>query len=156
MAAYQDQLIERFANPEILDTLARVAAYGTNWMPKFVLPVAAELVRDGGDLRTVAAVVAAWSVFCAGVDEAGRPLELADRLAGHLRGAAEAAAVEPLAWLELAVVPTEVRESAGFRAASSTPAHSWRPAASAAWLPVSRRDRRCRCGGFAHPDRHFM
>jgi mannitol 2-dehydrogenase len=117
VAAYRDQLIERFANPEILDPLARVAAFGTDRMPKFVLPVAADLIRAGGDLRTVAAVVAGWSVFCAGVDEGGRPIELTDHLAGDLRPAAAAAAAEPLAWLGLPVIPPEVRTSAEFRAA---------------------------------------
>jgi mannitol 2-dehydrogenase len=37
--AYKAELIERFANPEVRDTLARLCAFGSDRIPKWLVPV---------------------------------------------------------------------------------------------------------------------
>ena len=41
LAAYKNQLIERFSNPEVQDTVARLAAESSDRIPKWLLPVVA-------------------------------------------------------------------------------------------------------------------
>jgi mannitol 2-dehydrogenase len=79
LAAYKHQLIERFANPEIRDTLARLCAESSDRIPKWLLPVVRANLVTGAPIRRSALVVAAWARYAEGVDEAGEPIEIVDR-----------------------------------------------------------------------------
>ncbi len=57
---YKATLIERFSNPEIADTLARLAAFSTDRIPKWVVPVIGENRRNGGQVTLAAGIVASW------------------------------------------------------------------------------------------------
>ncbi|MFG6177090.1 mannitol dehydrogenase family protein [Halomonas sp. THAF12] len=82
--AYRRTLIERFANPEVKDTLARLCAESSDRIPKWLLPVIREQLARGGELHRAAAVVASWARYAEGVDEAGEPIEVVDRLKDEL------------------------------------------------------------------------
>ncbi|NNC23374.1 mannitol dehydrogenase family protein [Salinisphaera sp. USBA-960] len=82
--AYRHTLIERFANPEIKDTLARLCAESSDRIPKWLLPVIRDQLRSGGEMERAAAVVASWARYAEGIDEAGHPIEIVDRLADEL------------------------------------------------------------------------
>ena len=58
---YRATLLERFANPEIRDTTARLAEHTADRIPRFVLPVAHARLAAGEDVRHCAAIVAAWA-----------------------------------------------------------------------------------------------
>jgi mannitol 2-dehydrogenase len=88
LVAYTTSLVERFANPEVRDTLARLATDGSDRIPKFLLPVVRENLRSGGPVRLSAAVVASWARYAEGVDEEGNSYPVADRLADSLTAAA--------------------------------------------------------------------
>src|SRR5207237_10427400 len=47
LEAYKRSLLERFQNPKIKDTLARLAFGGSDRMPKFLLPSLAEALAQG-------------------------------------------------------------------------------------------------------------
>jgi len=79
LTAYKHQLIERFANPEIRDTLARLCAESSDRIPKWLLPVVRQQLETGGPVRRSALVVASWARYAEGVDEAGDPIEIVDR-----------------------------------------------------------------------------
>ena len=79
LEAYKHKLIERFANPEIRDTLARLCAESSDRIPKWLLPVVRQQLLDGGPVRRSALVVAAWARYAEGVDEDGAPIEIVDR-----------------------------------------------------------------------------
>jgi mannitol 2-dehydrogenase len=79
LTAYKHQLIERFANPEIRDTLARLCAESSDRIPKWLLPVVRAQLAAGGTIRRSALVVAAWARYAEGVDEAGEPIVIVDR-----------------------------------------------------------------------------
>jgi mannitol 2-dehydrogenase len=82
--AYKDELIERFSNPEVRDTLARLCADSSNRIPKWLVPVIRENVAKGGAVRLSAAIVASWARYAEGVDEAGEPITVVDALASTL------------------------------------------------------------------------
>jgi mannitol 2-dehydrogenase len=78
--AYKHTLIERFSNPEVRDTIARLCAESSDRIPKWLLPVIREQLRTGGEMKRSAAVVASWARYAEGVDEQGQPIDVVDRL----------------------------------------------------------------------------
>jgi mannitol 2-dehydrogenase len=82
--AYKNTLIERFSNPEVRDTIARLAAESSDRIPKWVLPVIREQLAKGGEIKRSAAIVASWARYAEGVDEQGQPIEVVDRLKDSL------------------------------------------------------------------------
>jgi mannitol 2-dehydrogenase len=97
--AYKRTLIERFGNPEVRDTIARLCAESSDRIPKWLLPVIRHQLAGGGELRRAAAVVASWARYAEGVDEQGEPIEIVDRLKPTLMENARRQAHEPLAFI---------------------------------------------------------
>lgn len=93
---YKHQLIERFANPEIRDTLARLCAESSDRIPKWLLPVIREQLATGGGIELSALVVASWARYAEGIDEQGQPIEVVDRLGSALIQRARRQHEEPL------------------------------------------------------------
>jgi len=81
---YKHTLIERFSNPQVRDTVARLCAESSDRIPKWLLPVLRQQLANGGEIRRSAAVVASWARYAEGVDEAGEPIEVVDRLRDSL------------------------------------------------------------------------
>jgi mannitol 2-dehydrogenase len=77
--AYKLELLERFANPHVGDTLARLATDGSDRIPKFVVPVARERRAAGEDAPLSAAIIASWARYAALVTTGGADLPFADR-----------------------------------------------------------------------------
>jgi mannitol 2-dehydrogenase len=97
---YKDDLIGRFSNPNIRDTLARLCAESSDRIPKFVLPVIRDQLARDGDISRSTTVVAAWARYAEGVDERGRPIEVVDPRREALMAAARRQREEPLAFVE--------------------------------------------------------
>ncbi|KEZ76615.1 mannitol dehydrogenase family protein [Salinisphaera hydrothermalis] len=97
---YKRTLIERFSNPEIRDTLARLCAESSDRIPKWLLPVIREQLAAGGEIQRSAAVVASWARYAEGTDEAGEPIEIVDRLADELKAIAQHNRDNPTAFIE--------------------------------------------------------
>ncbi|HEY0618706.1 MAG TPA: mannitol dehydrogenase family protein [Kribbella sp.] len=93
---YRHQLIERFANPEVRDTLARLCAESSDRIPKWLLPVIREQLAAGRGIDRAALVVAAWARYAEGVDEQGEPIEVVDRLRDKLVERAQHNREDPL------------------------------------------------------------
>jgi mannitol 2-dehydrogenase len=77
---YRRTLIQRFANPQIGDTLARLCAESSDRIPKWLLPVIRANLANGGDIRRSVAVVASWARYAEGRDEQGEPIAVVDRM----------------------------------------------------------------------------
>jgi mannitol 2-dehydrogenase len=88
LTGYASQLIERFSNPEVRDTVARLCANASDCIPKFLLPVIRAQLAVGGPVTRSAAVVASWARDAEGDDENGTPHRLDDDLAPQLQAAA--------------------------------------------------------------------
>ncbi|MDT8893805.1 mannitol dehydrogenase family protein [Halomonas sp. I1] len=100
LEAYRHTLIERFANPEIKDTLARLCAESSDRIPKWLLPVVRDQLANGGDVYRAAAVVASWARYAEGMDEAGEPIEVVDRLKDEVMAVAAENHQRPTAFIE--------------------------------------------------------
>jgi mannitol 2-dehydrogenase len=81
---YKHTLLERFSNPQVRDTIARLCAESSDRIPKWLLPVVRQQLATAGEIRRSAAVVASWARYAEGVDEAGQPIEVVDRLRDNL------------------------------------------------------------------------
>jgi mannitol 2-dehydrogenase len=82
---YEHELVERFSNAGVRDTIARLCAESSDRIPKWLLPVVRAQLAAGGPIDRATAVVAAWARYAEGVDEEGRPIRVVDRLAAELR-----------------------------------------------------------------------
>jgi mannitol 2-dehydrogenase len=96
---YKQTLIERFSNPEVRDTIARLCAESSDRIPKWLLPVVRRQLETGGPIEHSAAVVASWARYTEGVDEQGEPIEVVDRLAGSLTAIARRQREDPDAFI---------------------------------------------------------
>jgi mannitol 2-dehydrogenase len=98
--AYKHTLIERFSNPQVRDTIARLCAQSSDRIPKWLVPVARQQLATGGEIRRTAAVIASWARYAEGVDEAGNAIEVVDRLRDSLMQFARRQAEDPDAFIE--------------------------------------------------------
>jgi len=97
--AYRHELVARFSNAEVRDTIARLCAESSDRIPKWLVPVIRANLAAGRDVTLSAAVVAAWARYAEGVDEQGEPIEIVDRLADRLTAAARTGRDDPLAFV---------------------------------------------------------
>lgn len=96
---YTRTLVERFANPEVRDTLARLCAESSDRIPKWLVPVIRDDLDAGRPVERSALVVAAWARYAEGVDEQGEPIEVVDHRKEAVMAAAARRAEDPLAFL---------------------------------------------------------
>jgi mannitol 2-dehydrogenase len=99
LADYLESVMQRFANPQIGDTIARLCQDGSNRQPKFILPSTRDGRVWGTPIQGLALVSALWCRYCYGESEKGRPIAVEDDEAGTLIPAARKAREEPLAFL---------------------------------------------------------
>ena len=101
---YSRTLIERFANPGVSDTVARLCAYSSDRIPKWLFPVICDNLASGGSVRLAAATVASWARYAEGVDEWGKPIEVVDQLADSLVPIARSQHENPTAFIDITAV----------------------------------------------------
>lgn len=99
VAEYQQNLIARFSNPNVRDTVARLCAESSDRIPKWLLPVIRHNLATGGEIKRSTAVVASWARYAEGVDEQGQPIEVVDRLKDTLMANARRQHQDPLAFI---------------------------------------------------------
>lgn len=100
LADYKHTLIERFANPGVRDTIARLCADSSDRIPKWLLPVIRANLDSGNAVRLSAAIVASWARYAEAVDEEGESIEVVDQLADSLIPIAQSQRDNPLAFIE--------------------------------------------------------
>ncbi len=96
---YRRTLVERFANPEVRDTLARLCGESSDRIPKWLVPVVAHNLAHDGEVDRSALVIASWARYAEGTDEQGEPIEVVDRLRDQVMAAAAAQDTDPLAFI---------------------------------------------------------
>ncbi|MGL3148940.1 mannitol dehydrogenase family protein [Microbacterium sp. A82] len=100
LTAYKASLIQRYANPDVRDTLARLCADSSDRIPTWLVPVIREQLAAGGDVRRCAAIVASWARYAEGVDENGAPIDVVDQTRERVMAAARRDRTRPGAFLE--------------------------------------------------------
>ncbi len=114
---YRDQVMRRFANPEIGDTTRRVAFDGSSRQAGFIVPSIRDGVRAGAPVTGLALVSALWARYCHGVREDGSKIAANDPQWPALQAAARAAQADPQAWIGQTAIYGEVGRAPAFAAA---------------------------------------
>jgi mannitol 2-dehydrogenase len=100
LVSYKPQLIERFANPAVRDTLARLCAESSDRIPKWLVPVIRDNLAAGRPVDFGATIVASWARYAEGIDEQGLPITIVDQRAERVKEAANAQrSGDPLAFV---------------------------------------------------------
>jgi fructuronate reductase len=97
LAAYCEQVLERFASPALRFRCAQICADGSQKLPQRLLATARARLAGGASCDHVALAVAAWMRYVSGVDEHGAAIEVRDPLAERLAAIARDAGPDPAA-----------------------------------------------------------
>jgi mannitol 2-dehydrogenase len=81
---YQQRVLERLANPLLVDPLSRLAGRASTKAPAYLLPSLLDAAEAGRPHQLIALAVAAWLRCLRGSDLEGRPIVLADARSAEL------------------------------------------------------------------------
>ena len=99
---YKDSLEERFANPNIRDSVSRICSESSAKLPKFLIPTIQDNLAKGGSIKYGTFILAAWCFYSdKGVNEKNKPLEIIDVQKKELHQAAAKTSIDPLGFLQL-------------------------------------------------------
>lgn len=96
---YIRALLDRFSNPAIRDTLARLCAFSSDRIPKWLLPVIRDNLATGGEVARSAAIVASWARYAEGTDESGQRIDVVDKLRDEVMRRAAGQHEDPLSFI---------------------------------------------------------
>ncbi len=100
LVAYQESLVQRFSNPAIADTIARLCLDGTAKFPTFIVPSIEDQLKNGGPIQMLALVLAGWCRYLRGVADDGSNLALShDPFLEEAMEIAQRSATEPQLFL---------------------------------------------------------
>lgn len=88
LVGYKDQLMDRFSNQYVRDTLARLAAESSDRIPTWLVPVIRENLESGREVGVCAAIVASWARYAEGMGENREQWPVVDRLRDRVMAAA--------------------------------------------------------------------
>ncbi|TWS18463.1 mannitol dehydrogenase family protein [Tsukamurella asaccharolytica] len=111
---YIQTLLDRFSNPAIADTVARLCQDASDRIPKWLVPVIVARLDEGAAAPLAAAVVAAWTHGCEGLDDAGAAIVLNDRAADDLTRRALRSRTDPLAFVAVPDLFGDLADRPGF------------------------------------------
>jgi mannitol 2-dehydrogenase len=112
---YKRQLLARFANPYVRDTLGRLATDASDRIPKFLVPVIRSRRAAGSSAPLSAAVVASWARY-AELHVAGEAMPYTDRQEAAVREAVERQQTDPVGFLRNADWFGDLADDEGFAA----------------------------------------
>ena len=98
--SYVELVDRRFSNPEIIDTVRRVAFDGASRHPGFILPTLRDALAKGDPIEGLVLSQAIWARMCEGTRQDGTAIAPNDPIWGRLKLAAKAAKIDPQAWLD--------------------------------------------------------
>jgi mannitol 2-dehydrogenase len=97
---YLGQVLERFSNTEIGDTMSRIAEEGSERQPKFILPAVIDALDAGKSVDGFALEIALWCRYCLAEDEQGQIITVKDLKADELFQFSEASKTRSDAFLD--------------------------------------------------------
>jgi len=87
---YKDSLENRFANPNLKDSVSRICSESAAKLPKFLIPTLRENLEKDGSIKHATFILAAWCYYSdKGIDENGAPMEIIDEHKRELHQAAK-------------------------------------------------------------------
>lgn len=112
---YVDLIDKRFSNPQIIDTVRRVAFDGSSRHPGFILPTLCDALAHETPFDGLVLSQAIWARMCEGSREDGSEISPNDPMWEGLRTAACAARTDPQAWLEQRHLYGDLADNTAFR-----------------------------------------
>jgi mannitol 2-dehydrogenase len=113
-AAYVDLIEVRFSNPEIHDTVRRVAFDGSSRHSGAVLPVIRDALAAGAPVEGLALSQALWARMCEGTREDGSQIVPNDPVWDDLQAFARQARETPSTWLDMRQIYGKLGENEVF------------------------------------------
>lgn len=99
---YKDKLEERFANPNLKDSVSRICSESSAKLPKFLIPTILDNLKAGGSIEYGTFLLAAWCYYSdKQTNEQGQPLEIIDELQSQLQETAKQTEANWKAFLSL-------------------------------------------------------
>jgi mannitol 2-dehydrogenase len=117
LTAYKTLILERFANPEIADTLKRLCHDGSNRQPQFITPSIRDNLARGVVPKGLILASALWCRYCYGIDERGQEIEPNDPNWEVLTAAAREARTDPARWTGMRTIYGDLSDDPAFAAA---------------------------------------
>jgi mannitol 2-dehydrogenase len=115
--AYYRLIVERFSNPEVMDTERRLCLDGSNRQPKFIIPSVRDALAAGGKVDGLALVSALWCRYCYGTTDSGTEIAPNDPNWDFLQAQAKAAKDDPVVWLQMKPIYGDLNQDPRFVAA---------------------------------------
>ena len=113
---YVSQVEERFRNPEIRDTVRRVASDGSSRHSGFVIPVIQDAIATEAPIDGLVLAEALWARMCEGIREDGSIIDPNDANWSELKNTANRAKENPQAWLEQSKIYGDLARNERFSA----------------------------------------
>lgn len=98
---YLDLIIQRFSNPEVRDTVARLCVDSSNRLPKFILPIIKDNLEANRSIEGLSLVIAFWCLFCSQTSHESNNHTLVDEKAELLSDASKKAHIIPSEFLKM-------------------------------------------------------
>ena len=117
---YLAQIAERFSNPAIADTTARLCLDGTNRQPKFIVPSLRDNLAAGQMPEGLILLSALWCRYCQGQTDSGQTVPPNDPAWDQLQTCARAARSDPKQWLGMTHIYGDLARNAKVVAAFGT------------------------------------
>ena len=98
---YKDILLQRFANPNIKDSVSRICSESSAKLPKFLIATIHDNLATGGSIKFATLIIAAWCYYSdKGIDRHGHPIEIIDAMNNELHQVAKQTKTDPLAFVK--------------------------------------------------------
>ena len=111
-AEYLTLIMDRFSNPEISDTTARLCLDGSNRQPKFIVPSLRDTLGSGASGDGLLLLSAFWCRYCAGHTDSGKEIPPNDPDWTALQFCAKAAKADPKKWLDMPQIYGDLAQDA--------------------------------------------
>jgi fructuronate reductase len=95
VAAYQEALVQRFANPALPHRTWQIAMDGSQKLPQRLLGTVRDNLAAGRKIDLLALAVAGWMRYVTGADESGREIKVSDPMASEFAHIAAAHRGDP-------------------------------------------------------------
>ncbi len=92
---YKASLLARFRNPALKHRTWQIAMDGSQKLPQRLLGTIRDRLDAGQPIDGLVLAVAGWMRYAAGIDEAGRPIDVRDQIAPRLADVARGAGGDP-------------------------------------------------------------
>lgn len=112
LADYFATIRDRFANPEVADTIRRLCLDGSNRQPKFILPSIRDTLAAGRLPEGLLLESALWCRYCMGRTDGGNPIAANDPNWDELQETAIRAANDPSLWLGMQTIYGDLGQNA--------------------------------------------